>query len=86
MNGNGKTPQISLILRLFGGGYLLYLAWGLFRSESTLYMLIAAFFALVGASLLLYTLREISNSGPAVPPPSEDGESEINEENFHEES
>ena len=89
MNGTSKPPQISLILRLLGGGYLLYLAWSLLGTANgnTVYILAAVFFALVGAVLLLHTLLKISRGEYiSAPPPPEDGESENNEEDFHEES
>lgn len=89
MNGTSKPPQISLILRLLGGGYLLYLAWSLLGTANgnALYILVAIFFALVGAVLLLHTLLKISRGEyTTAPPPSGDGESEKNEEDFHEES
>ncbi|MDY3225446.1 MAG: hypothetical protein SOW84_06185 [Candidatus Faecousia sp.] len=89
MNGTSKPPQISLILRLLGGGYLLYLAWSLLGTANgnTLYILAAVFFALVGAVLLLHTLLKISRGEyTTAQPPEGDGESENNEENLHEES
>ena len=89
MNGPSNPPQISLILRLLGGGYLLYLAWSLLGTANgnTVYILVAAFFALVGAVLVLHTLLKISRGEyTAAPPPEGDGESEKNEEDFHEES
>ena len=89
MNGTSKPPQISLILRLLGGGYLLYLAWSLLGTANgnTVYILMAAFFALVGAVLVLHTLLKISRGEyTAAQPPKEDGKSEVNEEDFHEES
>ena len=89
MNGTSKPPQVSLILRLLGGGYLLYLAWSLLGTANgnALYILVAVLFALVGAALLLHTLLKISRDEyTTAPPPSGDGESEKDEEDFHEES
>ena len=88
MNGTSKPPQISLILRLLGGGYLLYLAWSLLGTANgnTVYILVAVFFALVGAVLLLHTLLKISRGEyTAAQPPKEDGESVKNEGETHEE-
>ncbi|MDO5545574.1 MAG: hypothetical protein Q4F81_07095 [Eubacteriales bacterium] len=87
MNGTGNPSQISLILRLLGGGYLLYLAWSLLGTAdgNTIYILMAVFFALVGAVLVLHTLLKISRCEYTGPTPPDDGESEINEEESHEE-
>ena len=87
MNGTGNPSQISLILRLLGGGYLLYLAWSLLGTAdgNTVYILMAVFFALVGAVLLLHTLLKISRGEYTGTNPPTDGESEINEDESHEE-
>ena len=87
MKGTGNPSQISLILRLLGGGYLLYLAWSLLGTAdgNTVYILMAVFFALVGAVLLLHTLLKISRGEYTGPTPPADGESELNEEESHEE-
>ena len=86
MNGTGKPSQISLILRLLGGGYLLYLAWSLLSTAggNTVYILMAVFFALVGAVLLLHTLLKISRGEYTRPTPPNSGESEIKEESHDE--
>lgn len=87
MKGTGNPSQISLILRLLGGGYLLYLAWSLLGTAdgNTVYILMAVFFALVGAVLLLHTLLKISRGEYTGPTPPVDGESELNEEESHDE-
>ena len=87
MNGTNNPSQISLILRLLGGGYLLYLAWSLLGTAdgNTIYILMAVFFALVGAVLLLHTLLKISRGEYTGPAPPDDGESEIKEDESHEE-
>ena len=87
MKGTGNPSQISLILRLLGGGYLLYLAWSLLGTAdgNTVYILMAVFFALVGAVLLLHTLLKISRGEYTGPTPPVDGESEKNEEESHDE-
>lgn len=86
MNGTGNPSQISLILRLLGGGYLLYLAWSLLSTAggNTVYILMAVFFALVGAVLLLHTLLKISRGEYTRPTPPDSGESEIKEESHDE--
>ena len=52
-----KPPQISLILRILCGGYLIYLAWDLFKAihDSLLYAAAAAVFALVGLVLICHS-------------------------------
>ena len=87
MKGTGNPSQTSLILRLLGGGYLLYLAWSLLGTAdgNTVYILMAVFFALVGAVLLLHTLLKISRGEYTGPTPPADGESELNEDESHDE-
>ena len=87
MKGTGNPSQISLILRLLGGGYLLYLAWSLLGTAdgNTVYILMAVFFALVGAVLVLHTLLKISRGEYTRPTPPADGESELNEDESHDE-
>ena len=87
MKGTGNPSQISLILRLLGGGYLLYLAWSLLGTAdgNTVYILMAVFFGLVGAMLLLHTLLKISRGEYTGPTPPADGESELNEDESHDE-
>lgn len=60
-NSNSKPPQTSLLLRLLGGGYLVYLAWDIFGSGTAtpIQMTAAAVFAVVGGALAgtsLYSL------------------------------
>ena len=87
MKGTGNPSQISLILRLLGGGYLLYLAWSLLGTAdgNTVYILMSVFFGLVGAVLLLHTLLKISRGEYTGPTPPADGESELNEDESHDE-
>ena len=87
MKGTGNPSQSSLILRLLGGGYLLYLAWSLLGTAdgNTVYILMAVFFGLVGAVLLLHTLLKISRGEYTGPTPPADGESELNEDESHDE-
>ena len=84
MNGTGNPSQISLILRLLGGGYLLYLAWSLLSTAdgNIVYILMAVFFALVG---VVHTLLKISRGEYTGPTPPANGESEINEDESHDE-
>ncbi len=54
----GKPSQTTLFLRLLCGGYLIYLAWGLYKDGAGgLFLAAGAVFALVGAALLVFTLR-----------------------------
>ena len=87
MKGTGNPSQISLILRLLGGGYLLYLAWSLLGTAdgNTVCILMAVFFALVGAVLLLHTLLKISRGEYTGPTSPADGESELKEDESHDE-
>ena len=52
-----KPPQVSLFLRLLGGGYLVYLAYGLIDAArgSLLYAVALAAFALIGGVLIVYS-------------------------------
>ena len=53
-----KPAQISLLLRLVGGGYLLYTAWdlrGAFR-DGPHFLIFAVLFALIGAVLVGHTI------------------------------
>lgn len=61
---NASPPQSSLMLRLLGGGYLVYLAWDLANGNWTEPKIVipAAVFGLVGAVLLVMTLRTLSRS------------------------
>ena len=52
-----KPAQSSLFLRLLGGGYLLYLAYGLIEaaSDSLLYAAALTLFALMGIVLITHS-------------------------------
>lgn len=58
-----RPPQISLILRIGCGAYLLYLAWGLIGSalagEQLLFGIVGAVFALAGLPLCVLSLRAL---------------------------
>jgi len=58
--GNNKAPappNISVVLRVLGGGYLVYLAWQLFRDAQgeIKYILAAAVFGVVGLVLAVWS-------------------------------
>ena len=76
MNGS-KPPQASLLLRLLGGGYLVYLAYDLFKTSEGKMQFIAAavLFALVGGALFLHSLLSLVKSDYfRNTPPPENGE------------
>ena len=56
-NKNPAPPQTTMILRLLGGAYLVYLAWSLRDGalEQPLYWIAIVVFAAVGAWLLIRT-------------------------------
>ncbi len=64
-NEANRPPQISLLLRLLGGGYLVYLAWDLRSSvgDSLLFLIAAAVFGLVGAVLFAHSLMTLMRHG-----------------------
>ena len=77
-----KPAQISLLLRMVGGGYLLYTAWDLreaFR-DGSYFIVFAVLFALVGAALLGHCIYKfikkeyIPNNPFYTPLPQEDEE------------
>ena len=74
---NTKPPQFSLLLRLLGGGYLVYLAYDLFKTSEGKMQFIAAavLFALVGGALFLHSLLTLVKSDYfRNTPPPENGE------------
>ena len=76
MNGS-KPPQASLLLRLLGGGYLVYLAYDLMKSSQGDWKFIAAaaLFGLVGGALFLHSLLTLVKSDYfRNSPPPENGE------------
>ncbi len=61
----GENPsQVTVLLRLLCGGYLIYLACSLFASAAggLVFYIAAGVFALVGAALIVYTLRGVLRS------------------------
>ena len=64
MNSSQKPPQVSLLLRLLGGGYLVYLAYDLFQSSQgeVKFLIAAALFGLVGAALFVHSLLTLVRS------------------------
>lgn len=80
MESGQKPPQVSLLLRLLGGGYLVYLAYGLFKDGQgkAQFLAAAVLFALVGGALFLHSLITLVKSGyfSNSPPPGEEQEPE----------
>ncbi len=63
MNNSSKNPpQTSLLLRVFGGGYLMYLAWDMRSAfeDGLMYIIAAAVFAAVGAVLLTHSIWKLA--------------------------
>lgn len=60
-----RPPQASLLLRVLGGGYLIYLAWELrgTTGESKLFLAAVIAFGLAGALLVFFSIRELVISG-----------------------
>lgn len=58
-----KDPQIIVLLRAIGGAYLLYLAWGLrdadFSGKGIVFLIALIVFAVVGAALLIFSVRQL---------------------------
>ncbi len=81
-----KPPQASLLLRILGGGYLVYLAWELRGTirESQLFLAAVIAFGLVGVLLVFFSLRELMTSGyfrnETETPPSDESEEDTHEE------
>ena len=64
-NETNRPPNASYLLRLLGGGYLVYLAWDL-RSAvhgSLLFFVAVTVFALVGAALFIHSLVTLMRHG-----------------------
>ena len=80
MKSSPKPPQASLLLRLLGGGYLVYLAYDLAKTSGADSKLLAAVavFGLVGGALFLHSLLTLVKSDyfRNVPPPAEEEEPE----------
>ena len=55
-------PQSALLLRILGGGYLVYLAWDLRETitRGPLFLAAVILFALVGAALVVLTLLKLA--------------------------
>ena len=64
-NEANKPPQLTLLLRLLGGGYLVYLAWDLRSSipDGLLFLIAVLVFGLVGAALFVHSLVTLLRHG-----------------------
>lgn len=84
---DNRPTQISLILRVCCGGYLLYLAWELrnvaFQGENGIWFgLAAVVFALIGAVLCFFSARSFLRgeyAGAPVDAPEEESEDDEKE-------
>lgn len=81
-NNNAKPPQTSLILRLLGGGYLVYLAWDLAKDNLglNLFTAAAAVFALVGGALFITSAVTLVRSDYFYDKPAREQDKEETEE------
>ena len=79
---NAKPPQTSLILRLLGGGYLVYLAWDLAKDNLGLNLFTAAavVFALVGGALFITSAVTLVRSDYFYDKPAEKQDAEDQED------
>ena len=77
-----KPPQASLLLRILGGGYLVYLAWDLRAMVGESLLLLAAVVIVAGVGLLLAgtSIHELVTSGYFRNDPEEETSSEESEE------
>ena len=81
-----KPAQISLLLRMAGGGYLMYLAWDLreaFR-DGPHFLIFAVLFAIIGAVLLGHCIykfvkKEYIPNSPFYAPLPQENEGKSNE-------
>lgn len=64
-NEANRPPQVSYLLRILGGGYLLYLAWDLRGSigKEPLFLIAVVVFVLVGAVLFVHSLVSLVRHG-----------------------
>ena len=71
-----ENNQMKLVLRLVAGGYLIYLAYDLFRNgqESWYLLSAAALFALAGGVLAVLSLMKLVRSDYFRNPPPKDEE------------
>ena len=86
-NNHAKPPQTSLILRLLGGGYLVYLAWDLAKDNLglNLFTTAAAVFALVGGALFISSAVTLVRSDYFYDKPVQEQEEETEEQEDTEE-
>jgi len=65
MKKDTRPPETSYMLRLLGGGYLIYLAWDLRTSigKEPLFLFAVIVFGLVGALLLVSSLKALAAHG-----------------------
>ena len=75
-------PQASLLLRILGGAYLVYLAWALraMVAERLLFLAALVISAAVGVLLAITSIHELVTSGYFRNDPEEETSSEESEE------
>ena len=61
MKNNAFPPQASLYFRMIAGGYLVYLAWDIYKEmpSGILYWIPVIAFAVIGAALVVQSLRNL---------------------------
>lgn len=72
-SNNSKNPQGSAMLRLLIGGYLVYLAYDLIRSDNRTPLIIAAsvVFLLAGGAVAALSLRTLLMQISSAQPPAQ---------------
>jgi len=83
MSNNANTPpQTSLILRIFGGIYLVYLAWDMRSAipEGPLYVIPIVIFAVIGLVLAGHSIWVLANHGYFRKQPENDPTEEMEDE------
>lgn len=81
-NNNNKPPQFSVILRILGGGYLVYLAYDLLtgaQKPDTIVTVAAIVFGIVGTALVYTSGKSLITNEYFYNKPSAD-EEELEEE------
>lgn len=61
MKNNAFPPQSSMYFRMIAGGYLVYLAWDIYKEmpAGILYWIPVIAFAVIGAALVVQSLRNL---------------------------
>lgn len=82
-DNNAKPPQFSVILRILGGGYLVYLAYDLLtgaQKPDTFVTVAAIVFGIVGAALVITSGKSLITNEYFYDKPKAESEEESEEE------